>query len=240
MGGVSIPRPPQHPTIVVFLGSVECIVLPAWRRRGMGSPLCEREGVSEIVTELLVSARAGRGGVLFVEGEAGLGKSSILESATAGRTAGSAGGAGPGRRHGDVRAIRCARPGAGDARRPDPRDGVTMQRRRAPSSCTDCCGGWRRWTGRVDRARRCALGRLGLARALVADVPTHRFAARCDHRDDASLAGGGSGLGLGPRRLRGGAACAGWLRSATKGRRRCSWNGPDARYRMPPRPRRGS
>ena len=28
-----------------------------------------------------VSARAGRGGVLFVEGEAGLGKTSILESA---------------------------------------------------------------------------------------------------------------------------------------------------------------
>jgi predicted ATPase len=47
----------------------------------MGNALCEREGVSEIVAELLGSTRAGRGGVLFVEGEAGLGKSSILEAA---------------------------------------------------------------------------------------------------------------------------------------------------------------
>ncbi len=50
----------------------------------MGNPLCERDGVSEIVAELLGSARAGRGGVLFVEGEAGLGKSSILETARQG------------------------------------------------------------------------------------------------------------------------------------------------------------
>jgi DNA-binding CsgD family transcriptional regulator len=47
----------------------------------MGSPLRERESASEAVAELLDSARAGRGGVLFVEGDAGLGKSSILESA---------------------------------------------------------------------------------------------------------------------------------------------------------------
>jgi DNA-binding CsgD family transcriptional regulator len=47
----------------------------------MGSPLWERGGVIEVVAELLDSARAGRGGLLFVEGEAGLGKSSILESA---------------------------------------------------------------------------------------------------------------------------------------------------------------
>ena len=37
--------------------------------------------MSEAVAALLDSARAGRGGVLFVEGDAGLGKSSILESA---------------------------------------------------------------------------------------------------------------------------------------------------------------
>jgi DNA-binding CsgD family transcriptional regulator len=47
----------------------------------MGSPLWERTGVSEVVAELLESARAGRGGVLFVEGDAGLGKSSILDRA---------------------------------------------------------------------------------------------------------------------------------------------------------------
>jgi DNA-binding CsgD family transcriptional regulator len=47
----------------------------------MGSPLRERAGVREVVAELLDSARARRGGVLFVEGEAGLGKSSILELA---------------------------------------------------------------------------------------------------------------------------------------------------------------
>jgi DNA-binding CsgD family transcriptional regulator len=48
----------------------------------MGSPLRERESAIQAVAELLDSARTDRGGVLFVEGEAGLGKSSILESAT--------------------------------------------------------------------------------------------------------------------------------------------------------------
>jgi DNA-binding CsgD family transcriptional regulator/tetratricopeptide (TPR) repeat protein len=47
----------------------------------MGSPLWERGGVSELVAEVLDAARAGRGGALFVEGEAGLGKSSILSAA---------------------------------------------------------------------------------------------------------------------------------------------------------------
>src|SRR5512141_273167 len=47
----------------------------------MGNPLWERGGVSEVVAEVLAAARAGHGGVLFVEGEPGLGKSSILESA---------------------------------------------------------------------------------------------------------------------------------------------------------------
>ncbi len=47
----------------------------------MDSPLWERGEVSVVVADLLGSARVGRGGVLFVEGEAGLGKTSILESA---------------------------------------------------------------------------------------------------------------------------------------------------------------
>jgi len=47
----------------------------------MGSPLWERDGVNAAVAELLHSTRAGRGGVLFVEGDAGLGKTSVLESA---------------------------------------------------------------------------------------------------------------------------------------------------------------
>ena len=47
----------------------------------MGIPLRERGGVSDIVAAVLESARAGRGGSLFVEGEAGLGKSSVLASA---------------------------------------------------------------------------------------------------------------------------------------------------------------
>lgn len=47
----------------------------------MGSPLREREAASEAVAELLDAARSGHGGVLFIEGDAGLGKSSILESA---------------------------------------------------------------------------------------------------------------------------------------------------------------
>jgi DNA-binding CsgD family transcriptional regulator len=47
----------------------------------MGTLLRERARVTDAVAELLESARSGRGGVLFIEGEAGLGKSSILESA---------------------------------------------------------------------------------------------------------------------------------------------------------------
>ncbi len=47
----------------------------------MGSPLWERDDVRAAIAELLDSARAGRGGALFVEGDAGLGKSSILELA---------------------------------------------------------------------------------------------------------------------------------------------------------------
>jgi len=49
----------------------------------MSTPLWERGGVSAAVAELLDAARAGRGGVLFIEGEAGLGKSSVLDSARA-------------------------------------------------------------------------------------------------------------------------------------------------------------
>ena len=49
----------------------------------MSTSLWERGGVSAAVAELLEAARAGRGGVLFVEGEAGLGKSSVLDSARA-------------------------------------------------------------------------------------------------------------------------------------------------------------
>jgi DNA-binding CsgD family transcriptional regulator len=47
----------------------------------MGTPLWERGDVSSAVVELLEAARATRGGVLFVEGEAGLGKSSVLDAA---------------------------------------------------------------------------------------------------------------------------------------------------------------
>jgi DNA-binding CsgD family transcriptional regulator len=47
----------------------------------MGSPLRERGDVSDVFAELLESARSGRGGSLFVEGEAGLGKSTVLASA---------------------------------------------------------------------------------------------------------------------------------------------------------------
>lgn len=47
----------------------------------MDSPLWERGEVSEDVADLLASVRAGSGGVLFVEGEAGLGKTSILDTA---------------------------------------------------------------------------------------------------------------------------------------------------------------
>jgi DNA-binding CsgD family transcriptional regulator len=49
----------------------------------MSTPLWERGGVSEAVAGLLEAARAGCGGVLFVEGEAGLGKSSVLDLARA-------------------------------------------------------------------------------------------------------------------------------------------------------------
>ena len=41
-----------------------------------GTPMWEREGVSAPVAGLRDAVRAGRGGVLFVEGEAGPGKSS--------------------------------------------------------------------------------------------------------------------------------------------------------------------
>lgn len=47
----------------------------------MGGHLRERESAMGAVADLLASARACRGGVLFVEGDAGLGKTSILESA---------------------------------------------------------------------------------------------------------------------------------------------------------------
>jgi DNA-binding CsgD family transcriptional regulator len=47
----------------------------------MGSPLWERDEVSEIVADLLASVRSGRGGVVFVEADAGLGKSSVLATA---------------------------------------------------------------------------------------------------------------------------------------------------------------
>src|SRR5262245_20078966 len=47
----------------------------------MGGRLWERADVTGAVAELLEAARAGRGGVLFVEGEAGLGKSSVLAAA---------------------------------------------------------------------------------------------------------------------------------------------------------------
>jgi hypothetical protein len=49
----------------------------------MSARLWERGGVSEAIAELIDAARGGRGGVLFVEGDAGLGKSSVLDSATA-------------------------------------------------------------------------------------------------------------------------------------------------------------
>lgn len=47
----------------------------------MGSRLRERGGVTDFVAELLNEARAGRGGAVLVEGDPGLGKSTILESA---------------------------------------------------------------------------------------------------------------------------------------------------------------
>ena len=49
----------------------------------MSARLWERGGVSEAIAELIDAARGGRGGVLFVEGDAGLGKSSVLDWATA-------------------------------------------------------------------------------------------------------------------------------------------------------------
>jgi hypothetical protein len=42
-----------------------------------GTQLWERDGASAALVELLAEVRAGRGGVLFVEGEAGVGKSSV-------------------------------------------------------------------------------------------------------------------------------------------------------------------
>lgn len=47
----------------------------------MGHPLRERREASEAVADVIASARGRRGGVLLVEGEAGLGKTTILESA---------------------------------------------------------------------------------------------------------------------------------------------------------------
>jgi hypothetical protein len=54
----------------------------------MGTVLRERDSASEAVAALLDSARTGRGGVLFVEGDAGLGKStsSSLRGNTRGPT----------------------------------------------------------------------------------------------------------------------------------------------------------
>jgi len=47
----------------------------------MVTPLREREVAVDAVAGLLASTRTGRGGLLFVEGDAGLGKSSILQTA---------------------------------------------------------------------------------------------------------------------------------------------------------------
>jgi DNA-binding CsgD family transcriptional regulator/Tfp pilus assembly protein PilF len=47
----------------------------------MGSPLRERGEVIDAIAAVLESARTGRGGSLFVEGEAGLGKSRVLAAA---------------------------------------------------------------------------------------------------------------------------------------------------------------
>ncbi|MBA2472768.1 MAG: ATP-binding protein [Pseudonocardiales bacterium] len=48
-----------------------------------GGQLLEREAVLVAIADLLDGARAGRGGALFVVGEAGLGKTTCLEQATA-------------------------------------------------------------------------------------------------------------------------------------------------------------
>ena len=47
----------------------------------MSTPMWEREGVSAPVAGLPDAVRAGRGGVLLAEGEAGLRKSSALDGA---------------------------------------------------------------------------------------------------------------------------------------------------------------
>ncbi len=49
----------------------------------MSTPMWEREGVSAPVAGLRGAVRAGRDGVLFVEGEAGLRKSSVLDGVRA-------------------------------------------------------------------------------------------------------------------------------------------------------------
>ena len=46
----------------------------------MSTPLWERRAATNAVADLLAAARVGRGAVLFVEGEAGIGKSSVLDS----------------------------------------------------------------------------------------------------------------------------------------------------------------
>lgn len=60
----------------------------------MGNPLWERDGASGAVAALLAAARDGRGRVRFVDGEAGLGTSSLLESARALAAPGRRGGLG--------------------------------------------------------------------------------------------------------------------------------------------------
>jgi hypothetical protein len=62
----------------------------------MSAPMWEREGVSAPVAGYRDAARAGGGGVLFVDGEAGLRKSSAQAGEGVG-TARSTGGPGPGR-----------------------------------------------------------------------------------------------------------------------------------------------
>ena len=55
-------------------------VLEGWGIVGVGGTL-ERETAQDAVMRLISGARAGRGGALFVVGEAGLGKTTILDHA---------------------------------------------------------------------------------------------------------------------------------------------------------------